>query len=90
VEGDFAQMHRGANNIRKPLAWALSLGLSLGLVGCGGETTPPKTDAAPSTPAPSAPVVKTKGKGGSLAEGGELTAQERRAQKLKEKKAGGQ
>jgi hypothetical protein len=84
-------MNRGASNMGKTLGWALSFGLSIGLAGCGGETPPPKMDAAPSnTPAPSAPAVKTKGKGGTLAEGGELTAQERRAQKQKEKKAAGQ
>jgi hypothetical protein len=93
VEGDSAQMTRGASNIGKALGCALSFGLSIGLAGCGGETTTPKTDAAPSTPAasaPSTPAVKTKGKGGALAEGGEVTAQERRAAKLKEKKAAGQ
>jgi hypothetical protein len=81
-------------SIWKPLGWALALGASLALAGCGGESTttrapevapnpPPKTDIT-SKPAARA----TKGPGGSLVEGGELSAQERRALKQKERQAG--
>jgi hypothetical protein len=69
-------------------------GASLALSGCGGDSPPPlpQVDSASQT---SAPPVNTAGKTapkgkGNLIEGGELSAQERRAAKLKAKQAAGQ
>ena len=72
----------------KVAACAMVFGVSLAMAGCGGESTPivqtPSGDA-PITDAVAKSAAKTKGAGGSLTEGGELTARERRAAKLKEK-----
>jgi hypothetical protein len=72
----------------KSVAWVMLFGMSLAMTGCGGGSAP----STPATPTPSLDTSskvggKTKGSGGSLAEGGEITAQERRAAKLKEKNA---
>jgi hypothetical protein len=67
--------------------------LGLAVAGCGGDSTAPKpvVESAPETsPAKTKPQVKTKGKGGSLDEGGDIGAAERRAAKQKERKAAGQ
>ena len=89
-------MYRGANNIRKQFGCAITLGLSLTLVGCGGESTTPKSGpesqaaANPAPPSAGAKAsAKTKGKGGSLSEGGDIGVAERRAQKQKERAAAG-
>ncbi len=72
----------------KSMARAILFGMSLAMTGCGGSSAP----SAPGAPTPSLDPSskiggKTKGSGGSLAAGGENTAQERRAAKLKEKNA---
>jgi len=80
--------------VRKLLGWALALAAGLTLAGCGGESTiTPAMDAAPNPPPKTGITSKpaaqaTKGPGGSLVEGGELSAQERRALKQKERAAG--
>ena len=81
---------------RKPLGWALALGVGLVVTGCGGPPPPPKLDPdikVPAKPASAASKAKarTKSPGQSLAEGGEDTFHERRAARLKaqkEKEAG--
>jgi hypothetical protein len=76
----------------RPLAWAMVFGTGLALAGCGSESPPPKTEAASTTPSTEVKKpgkVAAKGKGG-LVEGGEMSAQDRRAAKLKAKQAGAQ
>jgi hypothetical protein len=85
-------MLRGTSFIGKSLGWAMVFGVSLAMAGCGGDSPPPKVDAAPV--ASSAPVTKSekagpKGKN-ALAPGGDLSPRERRALKQKEKQADGQ
>jgi hypothetical protein len=74
-----------------PIAWALILGANLVVAGCGGETPATKPEAQPQATAnpapPPAKTVKRSGKGQVLAEGGDQTAQERRAARLKSKKS---
>jgi hypothetical protein len=87
-------MDPGTSSVRKPLGWALAFGVTLALSGCGGGggSPPQLTDAdAKYTPgaAESAAQAKGKGKGGGDKSDG-LTAQERRAAKLKEKQSAGQ
>jgi hypothetical protein len=64
------------------------LGTCLVLAGCGGETTPAKTGVESKPAAKAAPTAKrtAKRRGETLAEGGDKTAQERRAERLKAKK----
>ena len=69
----------------------MSLGLFFSFAGCGGEPTPPKVETPPQTSTPVKPATKAAPKGKSgLAADGEISAQDRRAAKLKEKKAAGQ
>jgi hypothetical protein len=69
-------------------------GVSLALSACGGGSSPPpQVDSAPvplTTPAQTTGKAAAKGKGGMLVEGGEMSAQDRRAAKLKAKQGAGQ
>jgi hypothetical protein len=73
-----------------PLGWALALGLSLVVTGCGGRTIPSQSEAERKVAhkaAPPSTKASPRGKRGQmLAEGGDLTAQERRAARLKARK----
>jgi hypothetical protein len=86
-------MIKASRSAWTPLGWALALGVSLAMAGCGGQTTPPKSEAeskvaANPAPPPAKAKVSPRGRRGAmLAEGGEMTAQERRAARLKAKKA---
>ncbi len=76
------------SNVRRfvwiPLAWVAVLSVGLVVAGCGGEKTPLKSESAPKTEATStAPSTKSKLKG--MAEGGDKTARERRAERHKTK-----
>jgi hypothetical protein len=71
------------------------MGAGIVIAGCGGGETPPAQTDAASTPtaSPSPPkATKTQGRRGreKLADGGDMDAHERRAAKLKEKKAAGE
>jgi hypothetical protein len=63
------------------LSWTITSGLGFVIAGCGGESSPPAP--APSAKADAGPGVKSKkgtiGPGGRLAEGGDLSAREKRA-----------
>jgi len=62
---------------------AVLLGVSLAVAGCGGATTSPKSTFEPKAEASSTPPSKSKTRG--LAEGGDKTARERRAERQKTK-----
>ena len=83
-------MLRGTGFVAKMLAWGEVIGVSLALAGCG-ESPPAVPDSAPTSSA-AAPAIKVapKGKRNTVAPGGELSAQDRRAARLKEKQAAGQ
>jgi hypothetical protein len=87
-------MHRRISFVGRLLGWVMVFGVSLALAGCGGEPPAPKaaTDAAPTPPSPEGKKpAKVGAKGKSmLVEGGEMSARDRRAANLKEKKAAGQ
>jgi hypothetical protein len=85
-------MQRGSSFVARQLARTLVFGVSLVLTGCGGESPPPKVETAPTKPSnPDKKPGKVGAKGKSaLVEGGDMSAQERRAAKLKEKQAAGQ
>ncbi len=81
--------------VRILFGWAVMLGVSLAVAGCGGETTPStsKSDASTSKSEPKAaanpsPPSKTKLRG--VAEGGDKTARERRAERAKAKSPSGE
>ena len=79
-------MLRGTSLIRKPLAWAIVLGVSLALAGCGGESTPTptSTEAQPDVKAaPADPKSVTKGGKQKKFQEEEPTALEKRAARLK-------
>jgi hypothetical protein len=73
-----------------PLGWAVALGLSLVVTGCGGRTVPSQSEAqsqVANKAAPPSPKASPGGKRGQrLAEGGDQTALERRAARLKARK----
>ena len=86
-------MKRATRFVASPLEWAMAVGVSLALAGCGSSSPPPPVvESAPATPAaPPKTAAKSTGKGKSmLVEGGEMSAQDRRAAKLKAKQAAGQ
>jgi hypothetical protein len=62
------------------MAWAMAFVLTLGLSGCGGDSTPPQpaADSKPAAAPAPAGVAKPKAKARGLTEGGDLTARERR------------
>jgi hypothetical protein len=79
-------MYRGARNIRKPFAMALTFGVSFALVGCGEDSTPAVTPTAPvaqakPAPAKQKPLSKAELKKKLLED--EPTALEKRAARLK-------
>jgi hypothetical protein len=88
-------MYQKTRRLWKPIGWGMSFGLSLILVGCGGDSTAPKSEgdqkpiASTDTPAGTNAKPKTGEKGGKMAPGGELSREERRAAKLREKDAAG-
>jgi hypothetical protein len=86
-------MLRPTGGAWQPLGWLMLCGVTLVMVGCGGEPPPRVSEAdakSPSTAAPSDSAKSTgKGKAG-IADGGDLTRQERKAAKFKEKQPAGQ
>ena len=87
-------MNQEIRRLSKPISWGMSLGLSLILGGCGGDATtlsPGDQKASPSTATATETNSQTKtgGKAGAIAPGGELSREERKAAKLREKNAAG-
>jgi hypothetical protein len=82
-------MRKGTSFVVKLLGWGGVIGVSLVVAGCGGSP-PPVPDSAP-TSSSAAPAIKVapKGKRNTVAEGGEISAQDRRAARLKAKQAEG-
>jgi hypothetical protein len=76
-------MYLRARSLRKPFAWALTFGLGVGVVGCGGS--PPVPDSAPKPEAKQAgDSSNTTSKGGKKQFAPEEpTAAEKRAARIK-------
>jgi hypothetical protein len=84
-------MKKSCNAFSKSAVWALIVGATPVLGGCGGETPTVKTEALPPTPAVTAPPPKLSAAEKAALKKKQLTedepsAQERRAARLKAKK----
>jgi hypothetical protein len=82
-DGDTATMYRRAKYLRNPFAWALILGLSFTLVGCGGSSAPPPADSStkPAANPPPKKLTKSELKQKFLED--EPTAAQKRSARLK-------
>jgi hypothetical protein len=82
-------MIKGISFPHASLAWAFVLGVGLVVMGCEGESKPlpSKSEEPPKqAPQPSPKVLQRRaGPGGRLAEGGDMSAQEKRAARLRAK-----
>jgi hypothetical protein len=77
-------MYSGAKNLRTSFAFSLIFGLSLTLMGCGGDSPPPATPKTNVEPAPKKPLTKSEIKKKFLED--EPTAAQKRNARLKEQK----
>jgi hypothetical protein len=77
-------MFRRISSSWKPVAWALSLGLTVVLTGCGGDSPPaPVQPQAEAKPAPAADKTPSKAGNKKKFPDEEPTAAEKRAARLK-------
>ena len=85
-------MKRATRFVASPLEWAMAVGVSLALAGCGSSSPPPPVvESAPATPAaPPKTAAKSTGKGKSmLVEGGEMSPPGSKSRQAQGKTSGG-